>query len=190
MSAKKGRQVKAVFLDRDGVLNRAPVRDGKPRAPYQAKDFRLLPGASAAVAALKRAGYAVVVVTNQPEVGHGLIAPEELNEMHLRLMARVPVDAILVCPHRQNDGCACRKPKPGMLRRAIRRFAIDPKRSYMVGDRSGDMGAGRAVGARTIFIDRGYPAEAGENHASRARSLPEAVAMILGHRVLAVTPPR
>jgi len=173
---------RAVFLDRDGVLNRAPVRDGKPRAPYQAKDFRLLPGAARAVSALKRAGFAVVVVTNQPDVGHGLIAPGELNQMHLRLMARTAVDAILVCPHRQNDGCICRKPKPGMLRRAIRRFGIDPERSYMVGDRSGDMAAGRAVGARTVFVDRGYPAEVGANHTPRARSLPDAVAMILGRR--------
>jgi D-glycero-D-manno-heptose 1,7-bisphosphate phosphatase len=169
-----------VFLDRDGVLNRAPVSGGKPRAPLKAKDFRLLPGAARAVAALKHAGYAVVVVTNQPDFGHGLIAAGDLNEMHMKLMARTTVDAVLVCPHRQNDGCACRKPKPGMLRRAIRRFGIDPKRSYMVGDRSGDMGAGRAIGARTIFIDRGYPAETGENHAPRARSLPHAVAMILG----------
>ena len=147
---------RAVFLDRDGVINRSAVRGGKPYAPRRIEDFRLLPGVARAVIDLKRAKFLVVVVTNQPDIGNGLVSASTVEAMHARLKSRVPVDDIRVCPHRQDAGCACRKPKPGMLRAAARRWNIDLQNSYMVGDRAGDIVAGKAAGCYTLLINRRY----------------------------------
>jgi D-glycero-D-manno-heptose 1,7-bisphosphate phosphatase len=146
----------AVFLDRDGVLNRAEVRDGKPFAPLHLRDFRLLPGTGAAVRALREAGYLLVVVTNQPDIGHGRLTTSVVEAMHARLRRHLRPDAIEMCPHRQDEGCPCRKPRPGMLRSAAERLDIDLHRSFMVGDRGNDIAAGRAAGCCTILVDRGY----------------------------------
>lgn len=179
--ARRGKRP-AVFLDRDGVLNRSEVRDGKPYAPRRLEDFRLLPGAARAVTELKAAGFVVVVVTNQPDVGHGLIAPETLEAMHARLRAVAPVDAVLVCPHRQDEDCACRKPKPSLIERAIRRFNIARELSYMVGDRWNDVVAGKAAGLYTFFLDRGYAERLVEVPDSTVKSLSEATMCILSQR--------
>src|SRR4051812_28977346 len=108
----------AVFLDRDGVVNRNIMRDGKPCAPRTLAQFRLLPGVKAATRALKDAGYPIVIVTNQPDIGNHFIAPEVVEAMHERLRAALAPAAIEICPHSQGAGCDCRKPKPGMLIRA------------------------------------------------------------------------
>jgi len=150
------RRRRAVFLDRDGVINRASVKKGRPYAPSRLSEFRLLPGVIRAVAELKAAGFMIVVVTNQPDVGHGLIARHTLDGMHEKLRNKVPVDGIMVCPHRQDEGCSCRKPKPGMIRQAMRRWEIDAAGSYMVGDRWSDIVAGHAAGLYTVFVDRNY----------------------------------
>lgn len=169
----------AVFLDRDGVLCRPLIVAGKAFAPKTLSDFRLVPNASKSVQRLKDAGFIVVVVTNQPDVGHGLVSMEVVEAMHRRLQERVPVDGILTCPHRQKEGCDCRKPLPGMLLTAARRFQVDLSRSFMVGDRTSDVEAGRSAGCRTIFIDRHY-AEGGPLEVdARARSLQAATAYIL-----------
>jgi D-glycero-D-manno-heptose 1,7-bisphosphate phosphatase len=170
---------RAVFLDRDGVINRALVRNRKPYAPRHLGEFRLLPGAAEAAAQLKSVGFLIVVVTNQPDVGHGLTTPQALEAMHARLRARVPLDAILVCPHRQDAGCACRKPKPGLICQATTDFGIDVSRSYLVGDRSNDIVAGRAAGLYTVFLDRGYAEPLLEPPDARAGSLRQAVRKIL-----------
>jgi D-glycero-D-manno-heptose 1,7-bisphosphate phosphatase len=176
---RRGQKRRAVFLDRDGVLNRSEVRNGKPYGPRRLEEFRLLPGAAGAVAALKRAGYLVIVVTNQPDVGHGLTSIATLDAMHTRLRQATAVDDILVCPHRQDEGCACRKPKPGLLRRAIARWHIDPSGSVMIGDRWSDIVAGKKAGLYTAFIDRHYVESLVEQPDLLARSLPHAVAQIL-----------
>ncbi len=147
---------RAVFLDRDGVLNRAVVRAGKPYPPAGLADFELLPGVEDAAAALRAAGFLLVVVTNQPDVTTGVQRREVVEAMHARLRAAGLCDDIRVCYHTDADGCACRKPRPGMLLDAARDLGIDLARSYMVGDRWRDVGAGRAAGCRTCFIDYGY----------------------------------
>lgn len=177
----RGHTRRAVFLDRDGVLNRSDVRNGKPYGPRRLEDFRLLPGVAAAVAALKRAGYLIIVITNQPDVGHGLIPVATLEAMHARLRRKAAVDDILVCPHRQDAGCACRKPKTGLLRRAIARWDIRPSGSIMIGDRWSDIVAGKKAGLYTAFIDRHYAESLVEQPDLVARSLPHAVAQILTH---------
>ena len=170
---------RAVFLDRDGVISRSEVRGGKPYAPRRLEDFRLLPGVAEAVLALKQAGFLVVVVTNQPDIGNGLVDPSVVEAMHAKLKARVPVDDIRMCPHRQDAGCSCRKPKPGMLLAAAKRWNIDLKNSYIVVDRDGDIIAGKAVGCYTLLIKRGYSETRRTTAKTSARSLSAAVRFIL-----------
>jgi D-glycero-D-manno-heptose 1,7-bisphosphate phosphatase len=172
---------RAVFVDRDGVINRAQVRDGKPWAPRSAAEFRLLPGVPAAVQRLRDAGFLVAVVTNQPDIGNGLVDESAVEQMHERLRSRVPVDDIRVCPHSQSAGCDCRKPKPGMLVAVAREHRIDLASSFMIGDRASDMIAGATAGCYTIFVERGYAEEARRPVRANAtvRSLPEAVRYIL-----------
>jgi D-glycero-D-manno-heptose 1,7-bisphosphate phosphatase len=168
----------AVFLDRDGVINRSPVRGGKPFAPRRLEEFRLLPGVAAQAAALRELGYLLVVITNQPDIGHGLLDWQTLNEFHNRLRARIAPDAIMVCPHRQDEGCDCRKPRPGMLLEAARRLTIDFGQSYVIGDRWSDIEAGRTVGCYTILINRGYKSDRFSAPDATARSLRAAVALV------------
>ncbi len=170
---------KAVFLDRDGVLNWARVENGKPYAPRKVKDFRLLDGVEAAVCALKDAGYLLVVVTNQPDVGNGFVDREAVEEMNRQLLDQLMIDDVRVCFHAQNEGCACRKPKPGMILDASADFAIDPASSFMVGDRNGDVQAGKAAGCRTVFIDYDYKEGLTEKADFVCRNLAEAAAYIL-----------
>ncbi len=169
----------AVFLDRDGVLNRSDVRDGKPYAPRRLRDFRLLPGAAAAVGLLRDAGFFVGVVTNQPDIGNGLVDPAEVAAMNDRVRARIPVDDLRMCPHRREDGCACRKPRPGMLLDMARQAGLDLSRSVMVGDRGGDILAGQAAGCYTVLVRRGYREPLNAVADAVAASLPAAVRHIL-----------
>ncbi len=172
----------AAFLDRDGVLNRVLIRDGLPFGPLVASEFVLLDGVAEGVRRLKAAGYKVVVATNQPEIARGRLAPEALEAMHARLKADVPVDAIYVCPHSDDDRCACRKPKPGLLLSAARELGIDLSRSYMVGDRWRDVEAGKAAGCRTVLVDHRYREELESPPDHVVANLGEAVRLILGAR--------
>ena len=123
---------RAVFLDRDGVLNRSATRNGHPFAPTTLDEFQLLPGVIEAVAQLRQAGFRLVVVTNQPDVRAGKLSLVVLEQMHHQLRAWLPVHDIKVCCHLEADACACRKPKPGMILEAAREQGIDLGRSYMV----------------------------------------------------------
>lgn len=169
----------AVFLDRDGVINRSAVRNGKPYAPRRLEDFRLLPGAARAIRNLKQAGLLVIVVTNQPDVGNGLVDASVVESMHDKLRQVSPVDDILVCPHRQDAGCRCRKPKPGLLVEAAKKWKIDLENSFMVGDRWGDIVAGQSAGCYTIFINRHYKEPQQTEPDDRAASLPAAARLIV-----------
>ena len=146
---------KAVFLDRDGVINFSEVRDGKPYAPRKVEDFIILDGVEEAIANIRALGYLVLVVTNQPDINNNLVEREEIDAMHRRL-GHLPIEKIYVCPHTKDEGCSCRKPKPGMLLQAQAEFGIDLSKSFMIGDRQGDMQASEAAGCTSIFIDRKY----------------------------------
>ena len=178
---------RAVFLDRDGVLNRSEVRDGKAYAPRQLAAFRLLPGVPKAVRALKDAGYLIVVATNQPDIGNGKVDPAVVDAMHARLRHLLPVDDIAMCPHRQDENCACRKPKAGLLTDAARRFRIDLSNSFMVGDRWSDIVAGRTAGCYTVFVNRGYREELQIAPDATVSSLPAAARLILSRPPKAIT---
>ena len=170
----------AVFLDRDGVLNAATLLDGRPHPPTSAAEVTILPGVPAAIAALRDAGYAIVVVTNQPDVARGTRTRAGIEAIHARLRAELPVDAIYCCFHDDIDECACRKPRPGMLLEAARELSLDLAASFMVGDRWRDTEAGAAVGCRTAFVDHGYAERRPQRFDRKVSSLAEAAAWILG----------
>lgn len=171
---------RAVFLDRDGVIDRAIVKDGKPYPPASLSELELLPGVPAALEALKDAGFLLIVVSNQPDVARGAQKREIVEAMNARLLATLPLDDILVCYHDDADGCDCRKPKPGLLLRAAEAHKVDLSQSFMIGDRCRDVAAGRRAGCRTVLIDYGY-SEGDQNITpdSTAESLSDAAAWVL-----------
>jgi len=173
--------VRIVFLDRDGVINRAIERDGKPYASRSLADFEILPGVPEACAKLKAAGFLLVVATNQPDVGRGTLEQSAVEKIHAYLMEQLPVDRVEVCYHPGNglSNCDCRKPKPGMLLRAARDLHADLTKCWMVGDRWRDVDAGHAAGCKTIFIDCGYSEELKQQPDFRAKNLLEAAEIIL-----------
>lgn len=146
----------AVFLDRDGVLNRARVVDGIPRAAESLDDLEILGDAAAGCRRLREASFLLICVTNQPEIARGGLRAEDVEAINARLASELGLDEVIVCPHDGPDGCECRKPNPGMTLDAARRHRIDLAASYTVGDRWRDVEAGQRAGTTTVFIDRGY----------------------------------
>ena len=172
---------RAVFLDRDGVLNRSVVRQGKPFPPPDLSAFQIYPDAAEACRRLKAEGLLLVVATNQPDVGRGLQSRELVEAMHRELRAALPLDRIEVCF--DPDDAGYHKPAPGMLLRAADELGIDLPRSYMVGDRWRDVDCGRAAGCTTVFIDRGYDERLRSPAHHTVRSLLEAAEWILEREV-------
>lgn len=182
VAASQGVMAKrAVFLDRDGVINRALVRDGKPYPPGSLAEFEILPGVADACARLKRAGFLLVVATNQPDVGRGTLSRDLVETIHLQMSKELSLDGVEVCYHpgKGASTCDCRKPQPGMLIRAARQLGIDLKRSWMVGDRWRDIDCGHAAGCRTILVDYGYSESLRQKPDYRVTGLPEAAELIL-----------
>ncbi len=175
---------KAVFLDRDGTLNASLVRAAKPYPPASVDEFVLLPGVVEGCARLKAAGFILVVVTNQPDVGRGTLPQAVVEAIHDRLRAQLPIDRIEVCYDAggAQPPSAFRKPAPGMLLRAARELGLDLAGSWMVGDRWRDIDCGRAAGCRTVFIDSGYAEALRERPDFTAPSLAAAADIILAHR--------
>lgn len=174
----------AVFLDRDGVLCRTFVRNGKSYAPRKLKDFILMPNSHQSVDNLKKAGFIVIVVTNQPDIGNGLVSLSIVESMHKKLFDKTKVDDIFVCAHSQNEGCNCRKPNPGMLLAAAKKHKIDLGKSYMIGDRASDIVAGQRAGCKSIFIDRNYAEGLPSYPEATVQSLQKAVSYILTNKLM------
>lgn len=151
---------RAVFLDRDGVLNRAVVRNGTPHPPSSLKELEFYGDVVDGCARLKAANFLLIVITNQPDVGRGIQSREAVEAMHLKLQLVLPsLDRIEVCYHggeRYGQPCDCRKPKPGLILRAAAELNINLNESYVIGDRWRDIDCARAAGCRAIFIQRGY----------------------------------
>ena len=142
----------AVFLDRDGVINRAIIRERKPYPPSKIEDVVFPPGTSEAIQSLRSSGYLVIVVTNQPDVAQGVQSKEVVESIHAIIRQQLQVDDIKICYHVDEDNCHCRKPRPGMILAAAQEYAIDLEGSYMIGDRWRDIEAGKAAGCKTILI--------------------------------------
>lgn len=162
------RKNRAVFFDRDGIIF-APVKKessgtqsketGATRAPRSVAEFKaaggVVPDAKETLRALQAKGFLAILVTNQPDVGYGHLSREEWERIQAHAAA-LPFDDIYVCFHRRDEGCDCKKPKPGMLFDAARKWNIDLAASYFIGDTESDTGAAKAAGCRSILIDAWY----------------------------------
>ncbi len=171
---------RAVFFDRDGVLNEAIGRNGLPHPPSSIADLRIAPGAREAVERLKSAGFVVICITNQPDVARGTLATPNADEMNDFIRRTLGLDDLIACFHDDSDDCACRKPRPGMLHEGARRWSVRLENSYLIGDRWRDIDAGVAAGCRTVFLDHGWlekPPERGPD--ARVNSVVDAASWIL-----------
>ena len=172
---------RAVFLDRDGVINRPVIREGKSYPPSSLAEFEILPGVPEACRILKEQGFLLVVVTNQPDVGRGTLAREVVENIHGRLLQQLPIDRVMTCFHGGaacGDPCECRKPRPGMLLQAAEALKIDLAKSFMIGDRWRDVDCGFNAGCKTIFIDWGYEEKLKRDPDFRAHDLLGAAQLI------------
>ncbi|HEY3455210.1 MAG TPA: HAD family hydrolase [Bryobacteraceae bacterium] len=147
---------RAVFLDRDGVLNEPILRNGRPYPPSGLHELNIVRDAEAVLARLKQCGFLLVVVTNQPDVARGTSTETDVERIHRHLASHLPLDDFFTCYHDDSDHCDCRKPLPGLLVKAAAQYGIDLAKSYMVGDRWRDIDAGFAAGCRTVLIDLHY----------------------------------
>lgn len=143
---------KAVFLDRDGVINKTLFRRGAQRAPQDMSEWEWMEGVHETLLVLRERGYLLFVVTNQPDVSRGWQERSQVDEFHALIEQELPVEEVFACFHDNADDCECRKPKPGMLLAAGEPHGVDYAASFMVGDRQGDIEAGKAAGCRTIYF--------------------------------------
>ena len=171
---------KAIFLDRDGVLNEAVVREGRPYPPSSLATTRIVRDAPRALAALRQAGYLLIVVTNQPDVARGLAQRDEVESINKYLQSTLDLDDVRTCFHDTPDGCQCRKPKPGALLGAALNHGIDLTRSWMIGDRWSDIEAGRLAGCQTVFLQCNYSEAQPSDQTHTAKTLLEASNIITG----------
>lgn len=180
---KRSKVNRACFLDRDGVLNRAFVKGGKPYPPETLDQFEILPGVKEALFLLKKAGFLTIVVTNQPDVATQKQKREIVDAMHERLFQELPLDDLFACYEIDSPTCTCYKPKPGMLLSAAKKHSLLLKESYLIGDRWRDVGAGKAAGCTTFFIDYGYKESLVDTPDHICKNLFEAAQQIVRHRL-------
>jgi D-glycero-D-manno-heptose 1,7-bisphosphate phosphatase len=154
-ATRTARQARAIFLDRDGVLNHVVLCNGKPHPPATAEDLVVMPGVAEGLAQLRAAGFLLLGATNQPDVARGTQRREVVEAMHTRLLRDLPLDEIYVC-YDDDPASPGRKPNPGLLLDAADKYGVDLTGSFMVGDRWRDVGAGQRAGCRTVFLDYGY----------------------------------
>ncbi len=169
----KGMGSRAVFLDRDGVINEIVFREGRVGSPRSLEEFHFAEGVFSGLEALKAEGYRLFIVSNQPEVARGLLPLQSLNKITKKVLAELPVERALACVHDDADGCPCRKPKPGMLRQIAAEEGIDLALSFIVGDSWKDIRAGAEAGCRTLLLRRSY--HPGDGAHDAVASLPAAV---------------
>ncbi len=173
----------AVFLDRDGVINKPIVRDDRPYPPAKVEDFELYEDVMTGCAELAAAGYLLVVVTNQPDVARGTQTRVAVEDMHRKMREALPqIARVEVCWHAGTDwrdSCDCRKPRPGMVLRAAQALDIDLSQSFLIGDRWRDVDCGHNAGCRTIFVDRNYAETMRQPPDWTVKSFGQAVELIL-----------
>jgi len=171
--------LRAVFLDRDGVINRTIARNGVTHPPERLEEFEFLPGVTEAARELEEAGFTLLVATNQPDVARGKQSREEVEAMNDLVRRTLPVREVWTCYHDNADSCTCRKPKPGLLTEAAKKWGVDLSKSYMVGDRWSDIVAGQAAGCQTVLVLTPFSGPERCQPDRIVRDLPEAADWIL-----------
>ena len=147
---------KAIFLDRDGVINKIVYRDQKISCPYKLEEFELIDGVKSVIRSFKEMGFYIFIITNQPDISRGNLLQSDLDKINMFIKHNLLIDQVFVCPHDNNDNCDCRKPKPGMITRAAQSFDIDLTRSFLIGDSNKDIMAAHEAGVWGILIDTDY----------------------------------
>lgn len=171
---------RAVFLDRDGVLNRSVLVDGVPKPPTCIEDVEILDGVCDAIQIFVDNDFVPVVVTNQPDVARGTLSEEQVNSINDFVGSCTKIPFFYTCFHDEADFCSCRKPLPGLIYRAASELDIDISKSFLVGDRWRDIEAGQAAGCDPFFIDYLYPEKPPRMPFTRVKSLQEAAQIIVG----------
>ena len=171
---------KAVFLDRDGVLNRSILVNGVPKPPTAVREIEILEGVTEAIQILKNNEFIPVVITNQPDIARGLILEAQVNEINRHIGNLTGIINFYVCGHDDSDLCNCRKPQPGMIKKACSELNLDIEKSFLVGDRWKDISAGQEMNLKSYFIDYSYKETLPKLPFTRVSSLLEAVAIELG----------
>ena len=165
---------KAIFLDRDGVINYPILKQGKPYPPRKLDEVKIYPEVYSFLEIMKNSGFYLIVITNQPDVARGDILKSKVEEINDYLLKNLTLDYIKVCYHDDSDNCECRKPRPGSLISAAKLYNLKLEKSYMIGDRWKDISAGLKAGCKTIFIDRNYNEKKPENYHVKINNLDEA----------------
>tara|TARA_Y100000739_G_C20483161_1_gene406875 strand:+ start:121 stop:663 length:543 start_codon:yes stop_codon:yes gene_type:complete len=150
------KQIKAIFLDRDGVLNKPVIINGKPYPPASLKDLIIPNDLEKSLIELKKRGFLLIMITNQPDVARGKSKLEEVEAINNYLKQKLNLDYVMCCYHDDNDNCLCRKPKPGMILSAEKKWKINLKKSFLIGDRWKDIQSGKSAGVKTFLIDYNY----------------------------------
>ncbi len=169
---------RAIFLDRDGVINKVIFRNGKVSSPWRFEEFEILPDVKKVLTKFKEMGFLKIVVSNQPDVKRGFLKKEELEKMNQFLIQNLPIDEIMICPHDDDDHCNCRKPKPGLILEAAKKYGIDLKQSFLIGDTWKDVEAGKRAGCKVILIKKDYNKEIQNNCDFLVNNLEEALKVI------------
>ncbi len=148
---------KAIFIDRDGVINY-----NRPDYVKSWDEFEFIPGAKEAIKRINESDKLLIIITNQSPIGRGIFTPNKLDEIHILMLAELSefgchIDAIYYCPHHPDDNCDCRKPKPGLILRAARDLNIDLRECWMIGDSDSDLKAGAAAGCKTMKVSVKQP---------------------------------
>lgn len=147
---------KAFFLDRDGVINRTLLKKGKPVAPRKFKEFKILKNVDKSLIFLKKKGFKNIVITNQPDVKKGLTENNLLKKINNKIKSKLKIDDIFVCIHIESDKCKCRKPNIGLILKAKKKWNIDFKKSYLIGDRWRDIYLANRLKINCFYIDKNY----------------------------------
>jgi D-glycero-D-manno-heptose 1,7-bisphosphate phosphatase len=155
--------MRAVFLDRDGIINKSIIIRNKPFSPKCVQEVKIIDGIDDLLRFLATNNYLIIVITNQPEISRGNITEKNVFAINDYLEWLLPINEIYTCPHQDSDNCVCRKPKIGSYLDAIRKYKIDVSQSFNIGDRWRDIEAGRSAGLKNIFVNYGYSEKQPEN---------------------------
>lgn len=167
---------KAVFFDRDGVLNHLVQRDGSYYSPKKFEDFRIVNEAKEVVNRVQAMGFLAIVISNQPDISRGKLKQSELDKMTDLLFKKLNVDDIFYCTHDDNNDTGCRKPAPGLFFTAQKKYNIDFNKSFMIGDTWKDVEAAKTAGISMILLDNNYNQDLED--VIGVKSLPEIVSLI------------
>ena len=169
---------KAIFIDRDGIINKVVMREGTVSSPWRLEEFEILPDVKECLGAFKKMGFLNIVFSNQPDISRGFLKIDDLDKMHKIIADKLPMDEIKFCPHDDKAHCSCRKPKPGLILEAVEKWSIDLEKSYVIGDSWKDIGAGKAAGCKTFLLRREYNKDFQKDYNFEVNNLKEMVEII------------